>query len=571
MNALQKLEIEFEKAENYLNKFESKDYIFKNSLRQIQQAYQTIAWHNWFIDKNIEKTKSAFFNSAMTIIHASQLFDGETSSLLSKPRITLSEIALSDSTQLIKKLSDLDFMCPNNSGKMELFSNLIKKGEIQIYTALIIKAMVGDKSGLEELLNIIQNNPIAKKRNEWFTTEIPFFEGILKNDKDKIYNTISHLSSPKEHKITNSYNGTYKELISFPAIGYAKIAWLNNIELEFENPLLINELLPIKPISKYINEIELLIPKMTLESEYKFHNGLKVKQKSDVFDVFIFSHPQLHGKNCVTEELVPNILDFESNFIGLKSFTKYKEGLLVGTSRKLNKNILLEQIQKTKKIGLFKKKKALSVLQKYLADIDEVSKTQRGVVLKLDGKFNLEYTKEERPTIPKKTKAISKAKKESFKELGQLCLSNLAFEIYKDEIKSLKNYDSDEEYGSTLNFLSESLSSKGILFLISLDWKTEITVFENYLIRSIKENFSETLDINISELYSETSSISADSIFQKYNESIKHKGYELTLLDTDSDSYTFFINKLGDSEQIDNLIKKIGFKSLKSKTRYNNV
>jgi len=571
MKALQKLEIEFERSEIYLKKFESKDYIFKNSLREIQQAYQTIAWHSWFIDKNIEKTKYAFFNSAMTLINANQLFDDRTYGLLSKPRITLSEIALSDSAQVIEELSNLDFLCPDNSGKMELFTNLIKNGEIQIYTALIIKAMLGDKSGLEELLNIIQNNPRAKKRNEWFVDEIPFFEGILKNDKDKIHNTICNLSSLKKHKLTNSHNGFYEELISFPAIGYAKIAWLNNIEIEFENPLLINELLPINPISDYKDKIKLLIPKMTLESDYKFHNGLKVRKKSGVFDVFIFSNPQLHGKECVVEELIPNVLDFESNFIGLKTFKKYKEGLLVATHRKLDNNILLRKIQETKKIGLFKKKKALNVLQKYLDDIDNISKTQRSVILNLDNEFNLEYRQEEKTVVPKKRKAISKVKKEFIKELGKLCLSNLAFEIYQEEIKTLKNYDSDAEYGSTLNFLSESLSDKGILFLISLDWKTEISVFENYLTRSVKENFSETLNINISELYSENSSISADGVFQRYNESIKLNGYELTLLDSDSDSYIFFINKLIDNEVIENLLKQIGFKSLKSKTGYNNV
>lgn len=562
MKTLQQLKIEFERSEDYLMKFESKDYIFKNSLRQIQQSYQSIAWYNCFINKNVEKTKHALFNSGMTIIKADHLFRDRTSELLSKPRIALSEIALSDSVELIKRLSDLDFLYPVDLNKMELFSDLVQKGETQIYTALIIKAAIGDTSGLEELLNIVQYNPKAKKKNEWFTDELPFFEGIIKKDKDKIFNTISHLCSPKQHKITNSYNGIYKELISFPAIGYAKIAWLNKIEVEFENPLIVNELLPIQPIKEYIDEIELLIPKMTLESDYKFHNGLKVRQKSDVLDVFNFSHPQLHGKESIIEELIPDVIDFKTEFIGLKTGKKYKEGLLIGTSRKFDGNILLEKVQEIKKIGLFMKKKVLNVLQDYLDDIDEISKTQRGVILNLNEEFKLEYKEEEKSISQKKREAISKTKKEHLNKLGKLCLSKLGYEIYQSEIKALKNYDSDEEYGSTLNFLSTRLSEDGVLFLIDLDWRTEIIVFENYLNHSLIENFGETLDINIAEQYSKTSSISADGLFEKYNKSLEQNGYELTLLDTESDSYIFFINKLVDSDLIDTLIKEIGFKKL---------
>lgn len=561
MKTLQQLKIEFERSEGYLKKFESKDYIFKNSLRQIQQSYQTIAWYNCLVHKNVENTKHALFNSGMTILKADQLFSDRTSELLSKPRIALSEITLSDSVEVIKRLSDLDFLYPVDHNKMELFSD-VQKGETQIYTALIIKAAIGDTSGLEELLNILQNNPKAQKKNEWFKDEIPFFEGIIKKDKDKIFNTISHLCSPKQHKITNSYNGIYKELVSFPAIGYAKIAWLNKIEVEFENPLIVNELLPIQPIKEYIDEIELLIPKMTLESDYKFHNGLKVRQKSDVFDVFNFSHPQLHGKESIIEELIPDVIDFKREFIGLKTGKKYKEGILIGTSRKFDGNILLEKVQEIRKIGLFKKKKVLNFLQEYLDDIDEISKTQRGVILNLNDEFKLEYKEEEKSMSQKKRKSISKTKKENLTELGKLCLSKLGYEIYQSEIKALKNYDSDGEYGSTLNFLSTRLIEEGVLFLIGLDWKTEIIVFENYLIRSLKENFSETLDINIVEQYSKTSSISTDGLFEKYNKSLEQNGYELTLLDSDSDSYIFFINKLVDSDSIDTLIKKIGFKKM---------
>jgi len=298
MKKTKQLEKQYEQSVDYLKKFESKSYIFKNCLRQIINSYQTIAWYRWFVKNDLVGTKNALFNASLTILRTSQLFkeSTKTASLLTNPRVIISEIALSDSEQIFNEFSNLDFLCPTKGRKSELFSSLIQRGDTKIYSALMIRAMVRDLQGVEKLLTILENNPRAKKKNEWFKEELLFFEGIVKGDKDKIFKTINYICSPYRHKQTNSYNGMYKELLSFPAIGYAKIAWLNNIELEFENDLIINDLLPVNKFIKYENKIDSLIPKMTLKSDYKYHNGWKVKEKNNVFNVFIFSNPRLHGK-----------------------------------------------------------------------------------------------------------------------------------------------------------------------------------------------------------------------------------------------------------------------------------
>ena len=567
MKKLEQLKKEYEQSINYLKKFESKSYIFKNCLREIYSSYQTIAWYNWFVKNDILETKNGLFNSSMTILKANQLFDDgtETASLLSYPRIALSEIALSDSKEIFNRISNLDFLCPIKDGKLELFSSLIQKGETKIYSALIIKSLVGDLDGLQKLLNILENNPRAKKKNEWFREELSFFEGIVENDKDKVLNTINYICSPYRHKLTNSYNGMYKELLSFPAIGYAKIAWLNNIEIEFENDLIINDLLPVNKFIKYENKIDSLIPKMTLKSDYKFHNGWKVKEKNDVFNVFIFSNPRLHGKACIVEELIPDIYDFEPRFIGLKTGKIYYEGLLIGTHRKFDSNILFDLAQKNKNIDLSKKQKALYFLQEYLNKIEELSKTYRsGMIMIERKKFNLKrYGLNENISKLDKNPSLSRIKKEGLFELGKLCLSKLGYDIYQEEIIKLKDYDSDSEYGSTLNYLSEILYENGLLFLVCLDWKAEMFQFETFLTRCLKENFSKSLQLNLSEKYSKKSSTSSKRIFHKYNNILKTNGFEITFLDTGNDSYIFFVNKLLDNEKIKSLIEKIGFKKLK--------
>lgn len=89
-----------------------------------------------------------------------------------------------------------------------------------------------------------------------------FFKGILDRDKDAIFDSITRLAT-KEHKRRNKNSYYMKTLISQPAMGYAKIAWINGFEVEFDSPLISNDLLPIKPSKDYQNKIQPYIDLMT--------------------------------------------------------------------------------------------------------------------------------------------------------------------------------------------------------------------------------------------------------------------------------------------------------------------
>ncbi|MFC4263902.1 Imm49 family immunity protein [Ferruginibacter yonginensis] len=46
-------------------------------------------------------------------------------------------------------------------------------------------------------------------------------------------------------------NDIHAQYVSFPALGYAKLAWLKGIEVEVKSHLVPKELLPIQPLEKY--------------------------------------------------------------------------------------------------------------------------------------------------------------------------------------------------------------------------------------------------------------------------------------------------------------------------------
>jgi hypothetical protein len=48
-----------------------------------------------------------------------------------------------------------------------------------------------------------------------------------------------------------SFNKLEAQYVSFPAVGYAKLAWRKGIEVEVNSPLIPSELLPVRPLEHY--------------------------------------------------------------------------------------------------------------------------------------------------------------------------------------------------------------------------------------------------------------------------------------------------------------------------------
>lgn len=264
------------KAQIKIKEFESKWFIYKNSKDSIWETFHLKGWQESLIAKNYSNAKQAFSDCAKADIYYFDLFKNNVSTdLFSFGRTHALVTALSDNQDVIKDYAKIDYEIPHRGKNKIKFSELVSKGEGHIYCDIIIKAMNKDLDGVSKDIEIIKNKCLTKKKNLWMELDLQFFESIINKDKDSAFEIINILAT-KEHKKRNKHSWIYKDLISQPALGFAKILWINEIELEFNNKFLINDLLPIKPNNNYNDSIGLLINNMTLQSENENYNGRKL-------------------------------------------------------------------------------------------------------------------------------------------------------------------------------------------------------------------------------------------------------------------------------------------------------
>ncbi|MBK9737068.1 MAG: hypothetical protein IPO92_19790 [Saprospiraceae bacterium] len=100
-----------------------------------------------------------------------------------------------------------------------------------------------------------------------------FSEGIVENDEIKVKETITQLCT-KEQKSRNRHSFFFKDIVSHPAQGYLKIAWLNNMQIKIDNEFIHNEIIPVILNKKYEDNEAKLMTKMIIEEPPLNHNGL---------------------------------------------------------------------------------------------------------------------------------------------------------------------------------------------------------------------------------------------------------------------------------------------------------
>ena len=112
--------------------------------------------------------------------------------------------------------------------------------------------MANDVRGIERNLNIIETLTLPKlpKNEQELKIDYEFYKALLLKDKSKCEELLEQLVSPKIHKKRND-NTVLNKYISQPALGYAKLAWRQGIEVDVNSPLIPKEILPIEPLDNY--------------------------------------------------------------------------------------------------------------------------------------------------------------------------------------------------------------------------------------------------------------------------------------------------------------------------------
>ena len=157
---------------------------------------------------------------------------------------------LSDNEHLIQKYSKLRYQKGANA---ELsMDEMVLKGESAIWCNTVQFFMANDTQGVERNLNIIETLTLPKlpKNQQELKLDYEFYKALLSKDKSKCEEILEQLVSPKVHKKRND-NPILNKYVSQPALGYAKLAWRQGIEVEVNSPLVPREILPIEPLDNY--------------------------------------------------------------------------------------------------------------------------------------------------------------------------------------------------------------------------------------------------------------------------------------------------------------------------------
>jgi len=147
---------------------------------------------------------------------------------------------LSDEPKLIRCLGEI--WAPDFYSYMQNGSGYFAFG--------IQKIIQKDWVKLAWLTDELEQRVTKFKKWEFAHFDKEIFAGFLERDKSRIEAGLAGLTEKKYHRKRGQWDGNI-DFISYPAVGYAKLAWLNGLEVEAVSPLIPRELLPIQPLNEY--------------------------------------------------------------------------------------------------------------------------------------------------------------------------------------------------------------------------------------------------------------------------------------------------------------------------------
>lgn len=105
---------------------------------------------------------------------------------------------------------------------------------------------------------------------------------------------------------------------------------------------------------------------------------------------FIHTDKEIHGSKARDEFLIPDIIDFKAQFLGLESGKFYDTGLVVYTGMELNVDEVIEQIESSTGGFEYDLESLKKIISEYLVQIKEFNV---GKVLRMNTPFILEEEK----------------------------------------------------------------------------------------------------------------------------------------------------------------------------------
>lgn len=255
----------------YGNQEEDNIKLIVGKLRNNQQhgaVYESLARSciynglNAFFNKDeISQVKQWFYVSSLLRIESAR-YPGGFSYTMSTPDEFIFPI-LSDNTEVIEKFAHLDtvhLLWGEYEPSYQEAKFKPSKDDPRYRTHALQAVLRNDWKDYQEI-KALANQKINKLR-EVVQFEFGVYDAIYERDKDKIIEIVQTLLKPKVHKAYNKdfseeFNG---EIWSHHPVMFTKLAWMNGLEIEIDNPLVPMELMPVKPLDHYDYHYDFLEP-----------------------------------------------------------------------------------------------------------------------------------------------------------------------------------------------------------------------------------------------------------------------------------------------------------------------
>lgn len=216
---------------NALKKIET-DGINKYNIRVFPSQLEILILYH-YLHSDLQKVKelSREYGLVKSIIY-------DLSKMEISPGISadLTYSILSDDKYLIKKASEWQF---------KNYQDHRQKGTPKM---IFQNLLINNDSEASTLLDNFSKNFPGYTYKE---IDRAIFDGILNKNHDELKLNLYRLLEPKNHNRRNADWAVRKEIFSFPAVGFLKLAWIRGIELEIDHPLIPMELMPIQQLESY--------------------------------------------------------------------------------------------------------------------------------------------------------------------------------------------------------------------------------------------------------------------------------------------------------------------------------
>ncbi|WP_412053230.1 hypothetical protein [Pokkaliibacter plantistimulans] len=224
------------------------------SLLMLRNQLGQLAIYEKKINNDIKRAKELYYLAALAIIKA---LENSTGTFVLGGTPSLPDFALplcSDATILYPLFAQLT---------EEKSSAVAEQGSWASIMRCYQAALIRDWAEIERMIAILHKKFAKLKANAEVVYFIEFFQALLSNNTEAVEASLRTLLTPPLVIKQNSEwrkmsrEGEYMCHFGMP---FAKLAWILGHEVEIHHPLIVSELLPVRPLENYHNPYPFLEP-----------------------------------------------------------------------------------------------------------------------------------------------------------------------------------------------------------------------------------------------------------------------------------------------------------------------